>query len=73
MLQKILPKVFSLLKLMSFMTFKSIKNAKIIADAKKHGLFDNIRFRQLRFHCKSEKKKNAFRSGYPEKIGKNQF
>ena len=41
---------------LSFMTFKSTKYAKIMTDAKKHGLFDNIRFLQLRFHCKYYKK-----------------
>ena len=29
-----------------------VKYAKIVTDAKKHGLFDNIRFPQLRFYCK---------------------
>ena len=39
------------------MTFKSTKCVKIMTDAKKHGVFDNIRFPQLRFHCKYYKKK----------------
>ena len=56
------------------MTFKSTKYAKIMTDAKKHGLFDNIRFPQLRFHCKCYKiKKFAHRSECPEIIGKTLF
>ena len=42
---------------LSFMLFKSIKYAKIMKDGKKHGLFDNIWFPQLRLHCKCYKKK----------------
>ena len=42
------------------MTFKSTKYAKNQTDAKKYGkkngLFDNIRFPQLRFHCKYYRK-----------------
>ena len=57
MLQNILPKVFLLTILLSFMAFKSTKYAKIMTDAKKRGLFDNIRFPQLRFHYIFYKKK----------------
>ena len=32
------------------MTFKSTEYGKMMTDTKKHGLFDNIRFPQLRFH-----------------------
>ena len=46
---------------------------KVMTDAKKHGLFDNIRFPQLRFHCKYYKEKFAYRSECPEIIGKNLF
>ena len=55
------------------MTFKSTKYAKIITDAKKYGLFDNIRLLQLRFNCKYYKKNCAYRSECPEIIGKNLF
>ena len=55
------------------MTFKFTKYAKIMTDAKIHGLFDNIRFPQLRFHCKYYKEKNAYRSECPEIFGKNLF
>ena len=58
---------------LSFMTFKSTKYAKIMTDAKKHGLFDNIRFPQLRLHCKCYKKKYAYRCECPEIISKNLF
>ena len=34
------------------MTFKYTKYTKIMIDARKYGLFGNIRFPQLRFHCK---------------------
>ena len=37
-------------------------------DAKKYGLFDNIRFPQLRFYCKYYKKKFAYRIECPEII-----
>ena len=37
---------------LSFMTFKSPKYAEIMKDGKKHGLFGNIWFPQLRLHCK---------------------
>ena len=53
--------------------FKSNKYAKIMTDAKKYGLFDNIRFPHLRFHCKYYKKKGAYESECPEIIGKNLF
>ena len=53
--------------------FKSTKCAKIMTDTKIHGLFDNIRFPQLRFHCKYYKKHFAYRSECPEIIGKNPF
>ena len=56
MLQNILPKVFQLHNLLSFMTFKSSKYVKIMTDGKKHGLFDNIRLPQVKFHCKYNKK-----------------
>ena len=37
-----------------------------MTDAKENGLFDNIRFLQLRFHFKYYKKKFAYRSECPE-------
>ena len=52
------------------MTFKSTKYAKIMTGAKKHELFHNIRFPQLRLHCKCYKKKIAYRSECPEIIEK---
>ena len=56
------------------MNFKSTQYAKIMTDAKKYGLFDNIRFPQLRFHCKYYiTRKNAYGSECPEIIGKNLF
>ena len=55
------------------MTFKSTKYAKIMIDAKKYGLSDNIRFLQLSFHCKCYKKIFVYRSEGPEIIGKNLF
>ena len=42
-------------------------------DAKKYGLFDNIRFSQLRFNCKYYKKNIAYRTECPEIIGKYLF
>ena len=56
-LQNNLPTVFLFHNSLSFMTFKSTKYAKIVTDSKKYGLFDNIKFPQLRFHCKYYKKK----------------
>ena len=41
------------------MTFKSTKYAKIMIDAKKYGLSDNIRFPQVRFHWRYYKKNSA--------------
>ena len=35
-------------------------------DAKKYGLFDNIRFSQLRFNCKYYKKNIAYRTECPD-------
>ena len=55
------------------MTFKSTKYAKIMIDAKKYGLSDHIRFPQLRFHWRYNKKNSAYRSECPEIIGKNLF
>ena len=52
------------------MTFKYTKYAKIMIDARKYGLFENIRIPQLRFHCKYHKEKIAYRSECPEIIGK---
>ena len=47
--------------------------AKIMTDGKKHGLFDNIRLPQLRFHKKYNKKNSAYRRKCPEITGKNLF
>ena len=50
------------------MSFKSTKYAKIMTDAKKYRLFDNIRFPQI-----TKKKKFAYRSERPDTNGKNLF
>ena len=55
------------------MTFKYTKYAKIMTDARKYELFDNIRLPQLRFHCKYYKEKIAYGSECPEIIDKNLF
>ena len=55
------------------MIFKYTKYAKIMIDTRKYRLFDNIRFPQLRFHCKYYKEKIAYRSECPEIIDKNLF
>ena len=55
------------------MIFKYTKYAKIMIDARKYGLFDNIRFPQLRFHCKYYKETIVYRSECPEIIDKNLF
>ena len=53
-----------------FITLKSTRYAKIMTDAKKYGLFDNIRFPQVRLHCKYQKK-NSYTSECPEITGEN--
>ena len=58
---------------LSFTIFQPTKYAKIMTDAKKNGLLDNIRFPQLRFHCKYYKKNFAYRRECSEIIGKNLF
>ena len=70
-LQNISPSAFYLDNQVSFMTFKSTKYAKIMTDPKKYAPFDNIRFPQLRFHCKYYKEKIAYRSECPEIFRKN--
>ena len=59
-------------QLIASMTFKPTKYAKFKTNTKKYGRFDDIRFPQLRFHCKYYKK-NEYRSECPEVIGNYLF